>query len=370
MGTKAEGRMKNAEKGTSNAEHPTCLVETIDIFIGLKRSTDLHLPLRHEVGERAGVRWCSGNRGRSLFSTKHLQHPIGRSSNEQFHGGKDGEGEDHDFEGGLVHALEDDRAEQRAGNHRQAQDGVEFQGISGDEAEVRAEGDFEEVDDEKKPGAGADERKLWQADGEEVDDHERTGGVGGHGGEAGEDAREGDEPPRVRQARGEVAGAALAPELQGDHDDEDDGDGAFGLGVVEFAEREAAEHDAERDPGKQFPEMRPFGVFPKNADAKKIGADEEREQGADGITRGQGVGKERHAQDAESGETGLGHAHEKRGGGEQGPLPGGQVHGRMVPVLKWRKNKFPERGTSNIEHRTPNAEHRRSVVTNARMGHL
>ena len=27
---------------------------------------DDRLPLRHEVGERAGVRWCSGNRGRSL----------------------------------------------------------------------------------------------------------------------------------------------------------------------------------------------------------------------------------------------------------------------------------------------------------------
>jgi hypothetical protein len=32
----------------------------------LKTSTAFRLPLRHEMGERAGVRWCSGNRGRSF----------------------------------------------------------------------------------------------------------------------------------------------------------------------------------------------------------------------------------------------------------------------------------------------------------------
>src|ERR1700743_3357629 len=31
------------------------------------------LPLRHEVGERVGVRWCSGLTG-SMFSTKHNEH--------------------------------------------------------------------------------------------------------------------------------------------------------------------------------------------------------------------------------------------------------------------------------------------------------
>ena len=31
-----------------------------------KNQPTFRLPLRHEMGERAGVRWCSGNRGRSF----------------------------------------------------------------------------------------------------------------------------------------------------------------------------------------------------------------------------------------------------------------------------------------------------------------
>jgi hypothetical protein len=235
----------------------------------------------------------------------------------------------------LVHAFEHDRTEQRAGNHGQEQEGVEFERVGGDQAEVGAEGDFEKVDEEEKPGAGADEGEFRQADGEEVEDHQRAGGVGGHGGEAGKDAGEGDEPPRVRQARSQVAGVALAPELQDDHDEEDDADGALRVGVVEFAEGEAAEHDAEDHPGEKFPEVRPFGVLAEESDAEKIGADEQREQCTGGITRGQGVGKKRDAEDAESGKAGLGHAGEKRAGGEEGPLPRGQVHG--VNMEMWRK---------------------------------
>src|SRR6185312_6456761 len=40
----------------------------------LNNSTAFHLPLRHEVGERVGERWCSGNRGRSSF-VRDSQHP-------------------------------------------------------------------------------------------------------------------------------------------------------------------------------------------------------------------------------------------------------------------------------------------------------
>ena len=34
-----------------------------------KHSRAFRLPLRHEVGERAGERWCSGNRGRSFLQS-------------------------------------------------------------------------------------------------------------------------------------------------------------------------------------------------------------------------------------------------------------------------------------------------------------
>ena len=125
-----------------------------------------------------------------------------------------------------------------------------LKGTGSDQAEVRAERNFRKVDDEKKPRASADEGEFRQADGEEVEDHQGAGGVGGHGCEAGDDAGERDEPPGVGQARGEVAGLALAPELQCDHDDEDDGRWLVGVGVVEFAEREIAEHDAKHYPGK------------------------------------------------------------------------------------------------------------------------
>ncbi len=34
----------------------------------VRNLTAVRLPLRHEVGERAGVRWCLGFRGRSCVS--------------------------------------------------------------------------------------------------------------------------------------------------------------------------------------------------------------------------------------------------------------------------------------------------------------
>ena len=74
--------------------------------------------------------------------------------------------------------------------------------------------------------------------------------------------------------------------------------------------------------------MRPFGVLAENGDAEKIRAYEQGQEGARGISCGQDVGKDGDAEDAKAGESGLGHAGEKRGAGEQGPLPMVEVHGR------------------------------------------
>jgi len=74
--------------------------------------------------------------------------------------------------------------------------------------------------------------------------------------------------------------------------------------------------------------MLPFGMFAENGDAKKIRADEQRQKRAGGISRGENIGKDGDAENAQAGEASLGHAGEKRGEGEQGPLPVAEVHGR------------------------------------------
>ena len=61
--------------------------------------------------------------------TTNIQQPttniqLAVSLNQQAYRGDDGEREHHDFEGGLIDAFEDHRAEQRAGYHGQKQDGV------------------------------------------------------------------------------------------------------------------------------------------------------------------------------------------------------------------------------------------------------
>jgi len=69
-------------------------------------------------------------------------------------------------------------------------------------------------------------------------------------------------------------------------------------------------------------------VFVKNGDAKKIRAHEHRQERAGGIAGGQDDGEKCDAEDAESGKAGLGHADEKCGERQQGPLPGVEMHGR------------------------------------------
>ena len=41
---------------------------------GSQNSRAFRLPLRHEVGERVGVRWCSGHRGAKPSQTFNVQH--------------------------------------------------------------------------------------------------------------------------------------------------------------------------------------------------------------------------------------------------------------------------------------------------------
>ena len=64
--------------------------------------------------------------------------------------------------------------------------GVEEQRAAVDEAEIDAEWDFEAIDDEEEPGAGADEFELRQRHGDEEKRHDRAGGVRDHRGEPGE----------------------------------------------------------------------------------------------------------------------------------------------------------------------------------------
>ena len=65
-----------------------------------------------------------GSRGRSSHQPKNSSHSL----KQQADGGDDRESEDHDFKGGLIHSFENDRTQQGARDHGQAEDGVEFEG--------------------------------------------------------------------------------------------------------------------------------------------------------------------------------------------------------------------------------------------------
>ncbi len=61
-----------------NIEHPTTNMLCRNDHDGeksVKIPEAVRLPLRREMGERAGVRWCSGLRG-IMVSTEHIQHPM------------------------------------------------------------------------------------------------------------------------------------------------------------------------------------------------------------------------------------------------------------------------------------------------------
>jgi hypothetical protein len=48
----------------------------------LENSKTFRLPLRHEVGERIGVRWCLGSRGRSFLQSNHCVRHRRTSSSD------------------------------------------------------------------------------------------------------------------------------------------------------------------------------------------------------------------------------------------------------------------------------------------------
>ena len=100
---------------------------------------------------------------------------------------------------------------------------VQKQRAAVDEPEMHAERDFEDIDDEKEPRAGADELVFRQVDGEEVERHDGAGGVGEHGGDAAPAAHEPGKAAGVRQ-RSKRAGRPAAQGLQHDHREDDPAD--------------------------------------------------------------------------------------------------------------------------------------------------
>jgi hypothetical protein len=109
--------------------------------------------------------------------------------------GAEGEGEV--FEEALVDAGEDGAAGEGTEDDGGGEEEVELDAVGRDEAEVHHEGDFEPIQDHEEHGGGADKFHSREAHREEVDGHERTGGIGDEGGEAGEDAHGRGEPEAV-----------------------------------------------------------------------------------------------------------------------------------------------------------------------------
>ena len=102
--------------------------------------------------------------------------------------------------------------------------------VAGDVAEVELEGNFKQVDADEKPGTGADESVFGESHGEQIDDHDRPGGVGEHGGETGAGAHADAEDFALGNFG--VGGFAVAPEVDADHEQHDDADDRAELAVL------------------------------------------------------------------------------------------------------------------------------------------
>ena len=81
---------------------------------------------------------------------------------------------------------------------RRAEDRVQRERLSVNQAQRDAERNLERIDDEEKPRARSDQLELRQRDREAVDREDRPGGVGQHRRAAGNQADRPREPLRVR----------------------------------------------------------------------------------------------------------------------------------------------------------------------------
>lgn len=89
---------------------------------------------------------------------------------------------------------DEDAGEGANGNEREKGE-VEFDRFGGYCVEIAAERHLYPVDNEEKPRPCSDELGFWHAHGEEVYYHDRAGGVGHHGCQAGDEAEDSGKGP-------------------------------------------------------------------------------------------------------------------------------------------------------------------------------
>lgn len=95
-------------------------------------------------------------------------------------GGSNGEDQNENLEKLLRDDREHAPPDQNAQRDERHQDDIQCERRTVDQAEMRAEGDFDHVDDQKKQRARPDELDFWQVDREQVERHDRAGGIGHH----------------------------------------------------------------------------------------------------------------------------------------------------------------------------------------------
>ena len=176
----------------------------------------------------------------------------------------------------------------------------------------------------EEDGGGADEFVLRQTHGEEVNGHDRAGGVGDHGGEAG---------GKSGAQRGGAAGGNLLIEgghagadgLQQDQRKDDDADENTEKAFVqrELQEEEAGD-DADNGGRQRPPYIRPADVAAEGADGKEIAANQKGKDYARRFARGHELGHEEHGDHGDPGEAALREPDAKGGDGGHGPLEGGE----------------------------------------------
>ena len=234
-------------------------------------------------------------------------------------GGEGGQGDDEVVELFLGDAVECEETEESAGEDGGDEESVDEEGLAGDKGEVELEGDLDPVEDEVEPGGGAHELDLFEADGEEEDDGDGTGGVGEHGGEPREESDGPGEPPLVRDV---IAGeeAEVAEDLDEEEGQDDGGDEAVDVGGGDGLEDEEPDEDADEGGEDETSEGVPMSAPTEVGDGEDVGDHEHGEHDAESLATGEGDGEEGDGEDAEAGDAGLGDAGEETGGEGGEPL--------------------------------------------------
>ena len=247
-------------------------------------------------------------------------------SQDQVQGGERSEGEQYFLKKALVDPVDQESAAQNPHGDEGSQRRVETQRRRGDEPQIHAEGDFEQVHGQKKKGACGDKFEFWQRHRQEEERHDGAGGVGQHGGDARGDPQRPDKPGAVGEVL-KCAGPVFSQDVQGGQRKNDEADQRFEPGIAQRAHPKEPNENPYPGGGQHSREHRPADMAAEGVGRQEIAAQEKGQDDAGGFpfVPAHDAGHEDEDQQAHAAKTAFGHTDEKGGQPGKKPLLGSEV---------------------------------------------